>query len=124
MIPTRPYLLRAMYAWITDNGFTPFLLVNAENNQVVIPREYVKDGKIIFNIAVTAVHNLSLENDRVFFDARFSGRNFSVFIPMYAVLAIYAKENGKGMFFQPEDYETPPPEPPPRPTKPVLKRVK
>ncbi|OQW95701.1 MAG: ClpXP protease specificity-enhancing factor [Beggiatoa sp. IS2] len=124
MTPTRPYLLRAIYEWITDNGFTPFLLVNAENSQVTVPNEYVKEGKIILNIAGTAVSNLSLENDRVFFDARFAGRNFSVFIPMQAVLAVYAKENGKGMFFQPEDYESTPPPIPPRPTKPVLKRVK
>ncbi|OQW93145.1 MAG: ClpXP protease specificity-enhancing factor [Beggiatoa sp. IS2] len=127
MTPKRPYLLRAMYAWITDNGLTPYLLVNAEAEGVAVPRQYVSDGKIVLNVSLSAVQNLFLDdNDWVSFSARFSGHSFSVTVPMQAVLAIYAQENGKGMSFQPEETDTTPPpapHPPPR-AKPVLKRVK
>ncbi len=128
MTSTRPYLLRAIYAWIIDNGLTPYLLVSADKEGVIVPRQYVSDGKIVLNISPTAAHNLFLEdNDWLSFSARFSGHLFSVSVPMQAILAIYAKENGKGMFFQPEegdDNTPPPPKPPPTRTKPTLKRVK
>ncbi|HAI68912.1 MAG TPA: ClpXP protease specificity-enhancing factor [Gammaproteobacteria bacterium] len=131
MTSMRPYLLRALYEWIVDNGLTPYLLVNAELDQVEVPRQFVENGQIILNIAPMAVQGLTLENDWVSFSARFSGRSFSVFVPVFAVLAIYAKENGKGMFFQSEEEQEtsppPPPEPPRRPPhrgKPILKRVK
>jgi stringent starvation protein B len=131
----RPYLLRALYEWIVDNGLTPYLLVNADHDLVEVPRQFVENGQIILNIAPMAVQGLTLENDWVSFSARFSGRSFSVFVPVFAVLAIYAKENGKGMFFQTEDDDkenapltepqAPSPQisPPPR-RKPVLRRVK
>jgi stringent starvation protein B len=129
MTSTRPYLLRAIYAWITDNGLTPYLLVNAEAEGVVVPRQYVNDGKIVLNISLTAVQHLFLEdNDWISFKARFSGHLFAVSVPMQAVLAIYTKENGKGMFFDAEENDnTPPPppqQPPPTRAKPMLKRVK
>ncbi|HIE00538.1 MAG TPA: ClpXP protease specificity-enhancing factor [Thiotrichaceae bacterium] len=131
MTSMRPYLLRALYEWIVDNGLTPYLLVNADLDQVEVPRQFVENGQIILNIAPMAVQGLTLENDWVSFSARFSGRSFSVFVPVFAVLAIYAKENGKGMFFQSEEEQEtsppPPPEPPRRPPhrgKPILKRVK
>ena len=133
MTSMRPYLLRALYEWIVDNGLTPYLLVNAEHDQVEVPTQFVENGQIILNIAPMAVQGLTLENDWVSFSARFSGRSFSVFVPVSAVLAIYAKENGKGMFFQAEEEQetspSPPPLPepprrPPRRGKPILKRVK
>ncbi|RKZ86690.1 MAG: ClpXP protease specificity-enhancing factor [Candidatus Parabeggiatoa sp. nov. 3] len=112
MTSMRPYLLRALYEWIVDNGLTPYLLVNADHDQVEVPRQFVENGQIILNIAPMAVQGLTLDNEWVSFSARFSGRSFSVFVPVLAVLAIYAKENGKGMFFQPEEeQETSPPPP-------------
>lgn len=130
MTSMRPYLLRALYEWIVDNGLTPYLLVNADYEEVEVPRQYVEKGQIILNISPMAVQGLTLDNKWVSFSARFSGRPFSVFVPTPAVLAIYAKENSKGMFFQPEEAdETPPPPPktpprPPRRSKPILRRVK
>jgi stringent starvation protein B len=128
----RPYLLRALHEWIVDNGFTPFLLVDTSDEKVEVPRQYIENGKIILNVSPMAVQGLTMDNDWVSFSARFSGRAFSVFIPVNSVLAIYAKENGKGMFFQAENSEetptaegdSPQPEPPPRRAKPVLRRVK
>lgn len=129
MTSMRPYLLRALYDWIVDNGFTPYILVNADYEGVEVPNEYIENGQIILNISPRSVQGLTLDNDWVSFTARFSGRPFSVFVPTAAVLAVYARENGKGMFFQPEETDEippPPPETPPRPPrqKPVLRRVK
>lgn len=131
MTSTRPYLLRALYDWIVDNNCTPYVMVNTEFTQVEVPREFIENGKIVLNISPQAVQGLSLENEWVNFSARFSGRSLPILFPVKAVLAIYAKENGKGMFFQPEADEdlppppTPPTEPTPPPrTKPALKRVK
>lgn len=133
MTSTRPYLLRALYEWIVDNSCTPYVLVNAEFSGVQVPQEFVENGKVVLNISPQAVQDLSLENEWVGFSARFSGRSVSVLFPVKAVIAIYARENGKGMFFQPDADEgsplsdpppvAPKPTPPPR-TKPVLKRVK
>ena len=118
MTSSRPYLIRAIHDWIVDNSFTPYLLINAENDNAIIPREYVEDGKIVLNINSTAITNLQLGNDYIMFNARFSGKAMEVSIPVIAVLAIYAQENGQGMMFDennnnfpptsPED--TPPPE--------------
>jgi stringent starvation protein B len=106
MTSTQPYFIRALYDWITDNGLTPYLLVNADyNDEIAVPRQFVEEGKIILNIQENAVQGLTLDNDWISFRARFSGNQFSVFIPAPAVLAIYAKENGKGMFFKPEDFQ-------------------
>ncbi|HDN25901.1 MAG TPA: ClpXP protease specificity-enhancing factor [Thioploca sp.] len=128
MTSMRPYLLRALYDWIVDNGFTPYLLVDAEHEQAEVPRHYVENGQIILNISPTAVQGLTLDNDWVSFSARFSGSAFSVFVPPAAIMAVYAKENGKGMFFQHEEADEtspePSPPPPPRRSKPVLRRVK
>jgi stringent starvation protein B len=131
MISLKPYLIRAIYDWIVDNSLTPYLLVNAEAEGVVVPRQYVQDGKIILNLRPQAVHGLSLGNRNVAFSARFGGNPMQVDIPVRAVLAIYAQENGKGMVFDEEgdDSDTPPPvDTPPKETstrkKPVLKVVK
>jgi len=103
MTPSRPYLIRALYEWIVDNGQTPYVLVNAEDEQVVVPRQFVDGGKIVLNINPSAVHNLELGNGFVELDARFSGSPMHVTVPVMSVLAIYARENGKGMVFTDED---------------------
>ena len=129
MTSSRPYLIRAIYDWIVDNSFTPYLLVNAENDSAIIPREYVEDGKIVLNINPTAISNLQLGNDYIMFNARFSGKAMEVSIPVIAVLAIYAQENGQGMMFDENNNNFPPtsPEdtpPPEKSKKPQLKVVK
>lgn len=103
MTPSRPYLIRALYEWIMDNGLTPYVLVDAEAEQVVVPRQFVEGGKIVLNITPSAVQNLELGNGFVEMDARFSGAPMHVCVPVMAVLAIYARENGKGMVFAEED---------------------
>lgn len=112
MSPSRPYLIRALYEWILDNGQTPYILVDAEGESVVVPRQFVEGGKIVLNITPTAVQNLQLGNQFVELDARFSGTPMHVSVPVMSVLAIYARENGKGMVFTDEDGggNEPPPE--------------
>jgi len=95
----RPYLIRAMHEWMGDNGHTPHIVVDASVDGVSVPKEHVKDGKIILNISETAAHNLKLTNDSVSFRARFSGVPFDVWVPMPSVLGIYARETGQGMIF-------------------------
>jgi stringent starvation protein B len=98
----RPYLLRALYEWIADNGMTPHLLVDATRPAVQVPIHAVKDGKIVLNIAERAVSRLDMSNDTIRFSARFGGVSHSVSVPVGAVLAIYARETGQGMAL-PED---------------------
>lgn len=125
MTSTRPYLVRAIYEWITDNQLTPYILVNAQAPSVIIPERYVDNGRIILNIGNTAVRGLQLENDGINFNARFDGQTMNVSIPMQAVMAIYAKENGQGMVLDENKGPTPPPEPPPeKVSKPHLKLIK
>ncbi len=108
MTPARPYLLRAMHEWIIDNNMTPYMLVDAELEQVIVPREYVREGRITLNVSYIAVQNLQINNDWIEFTARFGGRPFAVSVPMYAVLAIYPKENAERcMLFPPEEYVAP-----------------
>ncbi len=118
MTSNRPYLLRALYEWITDNDLTPHILVNAQLDGVDVPAHVVQDGKVVLNIAPSATEHLQLENDTIFFKARFSGNPYSINIPMVAVIAIYAKENGQGMMFAQDDTPQPPfddtDDPPPR----------
>lgn len=111
MTSSRPYLLRAIYEWIVDNGLTPYLLVNADYPDVQVPVEHVSNGKIILNVAPEAVQSLDLGAADVSFNARFGGRPMSLFFPVAAVLAIYARENGRGMVFSDSD-DNPPPSPP------------
>ncbi len=108
--PWRPYLVRALYEWIVDNGLTPYLLVNAGIEGVRVPAEFVSDGKIVLNIAPSAVRELRLHNDGVFFGARFSGRPHEIVVPIKAVQAIYAKENGKGIVFSADEFDGSPPD--------------
>lgn len=107
MTPSRPYLIRAMYDWIVDNGMTPHILADSSSDQVKIPRQFEEDGKIVLNIGPTAVQSLDLGKDAVSFDARFDGKPMTVVIPIESVLAIYTRENGQGMMFAEED-ELPP----------------
>ena len=88
-----------MHEWMGDNGHTPHIVVDASVDGVNVPREHVKDGKIILNISDTAAHNLKLTNSAVSFRARFSGVPFDVWVPMQSVLGIYARETGQGMIF-------------------------
>lgn len=103
MTPRRPYLIRAFYEWLVDNDLTPHLVVEATLPGVRVPVEFVQDGQIILNVAPRAVGNLEISNDAIMFNARFSGRPHSVIVPIYAVQAIYARENGAGTMFEPEE---------------------
>ncbi|MBD8164684.1 ClpXP protease specificity-enhancing factor [Erwinia persicina] len=98
----RPYLLRAFYEWLLDNNLTPHLVVDINLPGVMVPLEYARDGQIVLNIAPRAVGNLELGNDDVRFSARFGGVPRQVSVPMAAVLAVYARENGAGTMFEPE----------------------
>lgn len=111
MTSSQPYLIRAIYDWIIDNDFTPYLLVNAENEYAMVPQEYIEDGKIVLNINPSAVNDLQLGNDYVMFNARFNGKAMEVSVPVVAILAIYARENGQGMMFDEKDNDQPPPSP-------------
>lgn len=97
-ISTRPYFIRAIYEWCTDNGFTPYLAVKVDEN-VQVPVEYVKNGEIVLNLSFTATANLELENDYIRFQARFAGSARQLIVPVDHVIAIYARENGQGMAF-------------------------
>lgn len=99
MTSNKPYLIRAIYDWIVDNKLTPHIVVNVDVEGVQVPAEYVKDGKIILNISPDACVGLHLDNDRILFSASFSSSSMQVFTPPEAVIAIYAKENGRGMVF-------------------------
>ncbi len=108
MNSNQPYLLRALYDWITDNGMTPHVLVDASHEEVDVPEQAVQKGKVVLNIAASATEHLKLDNETIHFKARFSGQPHLISIPMGAVIAIYARENGQGMMFAQDD-STPPP---------------
>jgi len=95
---TRPYLIRALYEWCTDNGFTPYIAVQVDDG-VQVPREYVKNGEIVLNISFDATSSLKLGNDFIEFKARFAGTAREIIVPVGRVIAIYARENGQGMAF-------------------------
>lgn len=95
---TRPYLIRALYEWCTDNGFTPYVAVLVDET-VQVPREYVKNGEIVLNISFDATSSLKLGNDFIEFKARFAGTAREIMVPVNRVIAIYARENGQGMAF-------------------------
>lgn len=118
MTSNRPYLLRALYQWISDNSMTPHLLVDAGCNGVDVPQQAVQKGKVILNIDNAAVHELEMGNQWLTFTARFSGRKHHVSVPLEAVLAIYSKENGQGMMFAHDDEPLTPTDPGAGPEKP------
>jgi len=135
---TRPYLIRALYEWCTENGFTPYVAVKVDQT-VQVPREYVQGGEIVLNVSYDATSSLKLGNEFIEFKARFGGQPRDIMVPIGRVMAIYARENGQGMAFPVQDDElaqqpdtsspTPDEDPPtPSPTaggqRPALKRVK
>lgn len=133
---TKPYLIRAIHQWCCDNGFTPYLAV-AVDARTRVPREHVRDGQIVLNVDYEATGNLAIANDGITFQARFGGVARDISIPISNVAAIYARENGAGMAFEPESDspadkpEAPEsgapegePEPPPPAGRPKLQRIK
>ena len=131
-ISTKPYLIRALYEWCVDAGFTPQLLV-AVDGRTRVPPGFVKDGQIVLNISAGATRNLTLDNDWIQFSSRFGGVSHELSIPVDRVMAIFARENGQGLHFEPVDApeppgQTPPPAPGEAPVppkgKPSLKVVK
>lgn len=103
MTSSRPYIIRALYEWIVDNDCTPYLLVDANTDDVMVPEQYVKDGQIVLNISPSAVVELAINNGSISFNGRFGGVATDVFVPVGAVVGIYARENGQGMVFDPDD---------------------
>ncbi len=101
LIPTKPYMLRALHEWCVDNNLTPHLIV-AVNAQTRVPMAYVKNGEIVLNINYGATKDLHIDNDSVVFSARFGGVSQNIYVPMSAVRGIFARENGQGMFFEAE----------------------
>ncbi|AHG39563.1 peptidase [Pseudomonas syringae CC1557] len=138
MNSSRPYLVRALYEWIVDNDCTPHVLVNAEYPSVQVPQGFANDGQIVLNVSPSAVRHLHMDNDAVSFEGRFGGVPHTLYVPVAAILGIYARENGQGMVFDLEpslegveeieieiEEDTPPDSEPPRPSgRPSLKVVK
>lgn len=125
MTTSRPYLIRAIHEWILDNAMTPYLLVDIDGDGVDVPRQQGQNGKIVLNISPHAVEGLTLGNDAIGFRARFGGIATDVYVPIDAVLAIYSKENGRGMVFNADEDEPEPNDPSPEhPGRPSLKVVK
>ncbi len=106
MSSNRPYLLRALYEWVTDNGLTPYILVDATVPQVRVPPGVAKDGKVVLNIAMRAVEKLEMGNEALTFSARFSGASQYLYIPVVAIIAIYAQETGQGMMLPADEVRT------------------
>jgi stringent starvation protein B len=102
---TRPYLIRALYDWCSENGFTPYVAVKVDNS-VQVPREYVQGGEIVLNVSMDATSSLKLGNDFIEFKARFGGKPREIMVPIHRVMAIYARENGQGMAFPVNDDES------------------
>lgn len=108
MVSTRPYLIRAIYEWAQDNNLTPHILVDTTQDDVSVPVDFIEDDKIVLNIAASAVARLSLGDDYISFNARFAGVAREIFVPVSAVRAVYARENGMGVVLpdDPEKEET------------------
>ena len=137
MNSSRPYLVRALYEWIVDNDCTPHMLVNSDYPKVQVPQGFASDGQIVLNVSPAAVRQLHMDNDAVSFEGRFGGVPHTLYVPMSAILGVYARENGQGMGFdleeslegddevEPDDDGPPSGTEPPRPTgRPSLKVVK
>ncbi len=121
MNSSRPYIMRALYEWIVDNDLTPYVLVDASMADVMVPKQFVKDNQIVLNISPDAVVDLTISNQAVAFNGRFGGVATDVFVPIAAVVGIYARENGQGMVFDPEEVVSPPDDTSPEPGKPEKK---
>lgn len=104
--PKRPYLIRAFHEWMQDNDYTPYLMIDATHNDLHAPLQYAQDGRLVLAVSYQATHNLQIDNDAISFAARFGGVSEEVWIPMAAVMAIYAKEDPEhGIFFDPSEYD-------------------
>ena len=112
MTSTKPYLLRAIFEWAEDNGFTPQVLVNANAEGVEVPEAHVVDGQIVLNISSSAIQLHVMDNECLSFSARFGGVEQDIYLPIESILAIFARENSQGIFFEEGD-EEPDPEPDP-----------
>jgi stringent starvation protein B len=119
----RPYLLRAMHEWMTDNALTPHIVVDASSGNLNVPTEHIRENKIVLNVSYAATRGLVIGNDAVAFEARFNGIPRALSVPLDTVLGIYAKENGQGMVFA-EEAKPPPDDPGPDDKRPKLKVVK
>ncbi len=106
MSSSRPYMIRAIHAWINDNGMTPYIVVDATNQMATVPIAHINDGKIVLNSSYSAVSRLSIDNEWISFSARFAGASEQISFPPAAVRAIYAKENGQGMLFPDDEGES------------------
>lgn len=115
----RPYLLRALHEWMTDNNQTPHIVVDAGIQGVEVPRQYIQEGKIVLNISYHATQGLGMTNHEITFNARFSGNSYHIVVPIHAVVGIYARETGQGMIFGDEDGAPTPPTSPDTPTPPT-----
>lgn len=104
MTSTKPYLFRGIYEWIEDNGLTPYIVVDALTQGVLVPQEHVNDGQITLNVSSSSIELYQMSNKMLHFSARFNGLAQELTIPIRAILGIYARENGQGMFFEAEDY--------------------
>src|SRR5210317_851833 len=107
MTSSRPYIMRALYEWIVDNDCTPYVLVDATMAEVMVPQQFVKDGQIVLNISPSAVMDLTVSNESMSFNGRFGGVATDVYVPVSAIVGIYARENGQGMVFEPEESPEP-----------------
>lgn len=107
MTSRKPYLIRGLYEWLLDNEVTPYILVDASHEQTLIPKGIATDGKVVLNLAPSAIQNLEMTNEHLSFSARFNGVARDIYCPMDSVLAIYGRENGEGMMFGIEDSATP-----------------
>ena len=119
MTSTKPYLMRAIFEWAEDNGFTPQVLVNADADGVEVPEAHIVDGQIVLNISSSAVQLHVMDNECISFSARFSGVEQDIFLPIDSILAIFARENSQGIFFDEMDGDGNDPEPSPSGLKPV-----
>ena len=103
MNSSKPYLVRALYEWILDNDTTPYILVDTNSDEVLVPPGIANDGKVVLNLAPAAIENLEMTNEHVSFSARFNGVAENIYCPITSLLAIYARENGEGMMFPAEE---------------------
>jgi stringent starvation protein B len=127
-VSTKPYLIRAIYDWCADSGFTPYLAVRVDE-YTQVPKAFVKDGEIVLNVSVDAVRHLQLGNEDITCGGRFGGVSHQIIVPVSAVIGIFAKETGQGLVFQGQSSQTTAqtstPDPrPPAPSKPKLRIVK
>lgn len=113
----KPYLLRAIYEWIVDNNATPHIVLFAENPDVMVPEQFVEEGKIVLNVSPSAARDFTIDNQSLSFSARFGGKPFNIYAPIGSVLALYASENGEGLSFDYEPSEETPPDDDPNPPK-------